>query len=371
VLIQNKDTVMRYRQKKVKAGKMKAEENRDLELASQEEAFPSRFLSDYEPLKRLGRGGFGIVFEARDKLVDINYAVKRIPLESAEKPREKVMFEVKSHAKLNHQHIVRYYKTWIEAPPAGWQGKTDGLLAKKIGSSVTDPGWTNTYSSYVTSATSKTGVSSESSLKKNEEPKEFLYISMELCPKGTLKNWLDSNQFREPEVATKLFRQVCTGLAYIHSKQLVHRDLKPTNIYLSEDNCIKIGDFGLATLLCQPNGAQTNQKHETSHLYGTSLYMAPELKNGVSTYPDSKVDIYSLGVILVEMLIPFATESERCKVLTKTKEAGGNTTEYPESLDVQWVTLLFRMLNKVPEWRPDARQVLQEIPKVEKSKPPR
>ncbi len=77
---------MRYRQKKVKAAKMKAEENSDLELASQEEAFPSRFLSDYEPLKRLGRGGFGIVFEARDKLVDINYAVKRIPLESAEKP---------------------------------------------------------------------------------------------------------------------------------------------------------------------------------------------------------------------------------------------------------------------------------------------
>jgi len=364
-------------------------------LTLQEPAeFSSRFLSDYEPVRRLGRGGFGIVFEARDKLVDVNYAVKRIPLPSQKKPREKVMFEVRSHAHFDHQHIVRYYKTWLEAPPVGWQSKTDVWLAEKTGSSISDPAWTSTYSdccrtwegldeeesssggihfaqsvSMSEDASVTTTLCSESLKTCNEEPTVYLYISMELCPKGTLKDWMDVKEDRKPEVVNKFFRQICTGVAYIHRQALIHRDLKPTNIYLSEDNCIKIGDFGLTTQLCQQVSSPGNdkQKKEQSHGVGTRMYMAPEMVQAGLPY-DSKVDIYSLGVILLEMLIPFNTEAERSRVLSIIKESPALLLRYPERLGLPWSLLLHEMLDKNPMLRPDACQVLRDGPKTPKPK---
>ena len=107
--------------------------------------FTSRFVSDYVPVKLLGQGCFGLVLEARDKLVDISYAVKRIGLSSCPERKKKVMDEAKNHARLNHQHIVRYYTTWLEAPPPGWQAETDVWLAQKAGASIHDPGWSSTY----------------------------------------------------------------------------------------------------------------------------------------------------------------------------------------------------------------------------------
>jgi serine/threonine protein kinase len=67
----------------------------------------------------LGRGGFGVVFESKNKIDDIHYAVKRITLPSSEASKKKVMREVKLHAKLDHKNIVRYYSTWLETPPPG------------------------------------------------------------------------------------------------------------------------------------------------------------------------------------------------------------------------------------------------------------
>jgi translation initiation factor 2-alpha kinase 4 len=160
-----------------------------------------------------------------------------------------VMREVKSHARLNHHHVVRYYVTWVEAPPPGWQPMTDAMLAEKIGSPIFDPGWSATCSDSSVQGSrneelSSDGIHSElPSLKASngffkskgkEELSEFLYISMELCSGGTLKNWLETNKIRKPETTTKLFRQICSGIAYIHGQGLIHRDLKPQNIFLSD-----------------------------------------------------------------------------------------------------------------------------------------
>jgi len=90
-----------------------------------ESDFSSRFLSDFEPGPCLGRGGFGVVFQSKNKLDDIQYAVKRITLPTSESSRKKVLREVKQHAKLDHKHIVRYFSTWMETPPTGWQEKED------------------------------------------------------------------------------------------------------------------------------------------------------------------------------------------------------------------------------------------------------
>ncbi|KAI1238103.1 hypothetical protein IHE44_0012816 [Lamprotornis superbus] len=87
--------------------------------------YVSRYLTDFEPIQCLGRGGFGVVFEARNKVDDCNYAIKRIRLPNRELAREKVMREVKALAKLEHPGIVRYFNAWLEAPPERWQEKMD------------------------------------------------------------------------------------------------------------------------------------------------------------------------------------------------------------------------------------------------------
>ncbi|KAG8263576.1 Eukaryotic translation initiation factor 2-alpha kinase 3 [Homalodisca vitripennis] len=89
------------------------------------DSFESRFLSDFIPVHCLGKGGFGVVFEARNKIDDCHYAIKRIPLPNSEESRERVMREVKALAKLDHQNIVRYFNAWLECPPPGWQEKQD------------------------------------------------------------------------------------------------------------------------------------------------------------------------------------------------------------------------------------------------------
>ena len=78
-----------------------------------------RYLTDYEPVQCLGAGGFGVVFESKNKLDEIHYAVKRVRLPSHEEAKKKVMREVKCLAKLDQRNIVRYYSTWLEYPPQG------------------------------------------------------------------------------------------------------------------------------------------------------------------------------------------------------------------------------------------------------------
>ncbi|CAK8681570.1 unnamed protein product [Clavelina lepadiformis] len=95
---------------------------------SLEREYQSRFLQDFEPQECLGKGGFGLVFNARNKMDDCSYAVKRILLPSIAKEREKVLREVRVLAKLDHPSIVRYFNAWSEQPPVGWQEKQDEIL---------------------------------------------------------------------------------------------------------------------------------------------------------------------------------------------------------------------------------------------------
>ena len=81
--------------------------------------FVSRYVQDYDPVSCLGAGGFGVVFEAKNKIDDVHYAVKRVKLPTSESAKKKVLREVKCLAKLDHKHIVRYFSTWLEYPPPG------------------------------------------------------------------------------------------------------------------------------------------------------------------------------------------------------------------------------------------------------------
>ncbi|XP_037946687.1 eukaryotic translation initiation factor 2-alpha kinase [Teleopsis dalmanni] len=89
------------------------------------ENFSSRFQGDFELMRCLGRGGFGVVFEAKNKIDDCKYAVKRITLPNKKESRDRVMREVKTLAHCEHQNIVRYFQAWVETPPIGWQEEED------------------------------------------------------------------------------------------------------------------------------------------------------------------------------------------------------------------------------------------------------
>lgn len=97
------------------------------ESYNNEPSFISRYQADFEMVQCLGKGGFGVVFESKNKLDDCKYAIKRIVLPTRQESRERVMREVKTLAHCEHQNIVRYFQAWVETPPPGWQENEDRI----------------------------------------------------------------------------------------------------------------------------------------------------------------------------------------------------------------------------------------------------
>ncbi|KAK0182830.1 hypothetical protein PV327_000924 [Microctonus hyperodae] len=159
----------------------------------------------------------------------------------------------------------------------------------------------------------------------------FLFIQMEFCEKSTLRTAIDNGLYQDGERVWRLFREMLEGIAHIHYQGMIHRDLKPVNIFLDSNDHVKIGDFGLATTKILGSRAKTNNtEHETQMTektasewssmtgqVGTALYAAPELTDTRAKYIyNQKVDMYSLGIILFEMWYkPLTTGMERVKVL--------------------------------------------------------
>ncbi|EDV47885.1 eukaryotic translation initiation factor 2-alpha kinase isoform X1 [Drosophila erecta] len=101
------------------------------------EHYTSRFQSDFELMQCLGRGGFGVVFEAKNKLDENRYAIKRITLPNKESSRQRVLREARTLASCEHHNIVRYFHSWTETPPTGWQEEEDRkLLAHELSTSI-------------------------------------------------------------------------------------------------------------------------------------------------------------------------------------------------------------------------------------------
>lgn len=371
------------------------------------EEFKSHYLAEFETLDYLGKGGYGVVFEVKNKIDELRYAIKRITLPNRRESRDRVMREVKALASLDHPNIVRYYHSWFECPPVGWELTHDepyinksnvstSQLTSKYSTTTKDqvcidlpsserssmdsafeamelnPGMDES-SSFIVFENSQDEMSveteeieeSESSSKnsgifegskkyidddKNDDTKQsivfqkslqmkksdnkdektnkkqplrmFLYIQMQLCKRLSLREWLKHpSHWEDCKKVEKYFQQIVDAVEYIHEKRLIHRDLKPSNIFCAFDGKVKVGDFGLVTGSigdcyegCTPD-FQCRGIHTAC--VGTHLYMAPEQKSG-QIY-DYKVDIYSLGIILFELMRPFGTESERAKVLSDLK----------------------------------------------------
>ncbi|XP_017098660.2 eukaryotic translation initiation factor 2-alpha kinase isoform X1 [Drosophila bipectinata] len=101
------------------------------------EHYTSRFQTDFELMQCLGRGGFGVVFEAKNKLDENRYAIKRITLPNKDSSRQRVLREARTLASCEHHNIVRYFHSWTETPPTGWQEEEDRkLLAHELSTSI-------------------------------------------------------------------------------------------------------------------------------------------------------------------------------------------------------------------------------------------
>ncbi|XP_037363001.1 eukaryotic translation initiation factor 2-alpha kinase 1 isoform X4 [Talpa occidentalis] len=420
------------------------------------EAQTSRYLSEFEELAILGKGGYGRVYKVRNKLDGQYYAIKKILIKGATKTDcMKVLREVKVLAGLQHPNIVGYHTAWIEhVHVAQMQDRISIQLPSLEVISDQEDGsdqydvrsdesnspsiifaefasenkksfgglehQNNRLVNYTSNLVTRNANEFESSLERQEsdladlssrsivehhlplrhksdlgeisssmeESSEenlnllgqtevqyhlMLHIQMQLCERS-LWDWIVERNQRGREcmdesacpyvmanVATKIFHELVEGVFYIHNMGIVHRDLKPRNIFLhGPDQQVKIGDFGLAcTDIIQKNTGWTSRNGKRTAVHtsrvGTCLYASPEQLEG-SEY-DAKSDMYSLGVILLELFQPFGTEMERAQVLT-----GLRTGQIPESLSKRCpvqAKYIQQLTGKNSSQRPSAVQLLQ------------
>ncbi|KRX52894.1 Eukaryotic translation initiation factor 2-alpha kinase 3 [Trichinella sp. T9] len=440
--------------------------------------FSSRFLKDFIPVRCLGCGGFGTVYESVNKVDEQKYAVKRIALPERDYAKEKVIREVKALAKLDHPGIVRYYNSWFEEPPLEWLDSLEASVFKKCGSSCLSTGenmpygkclgefetlsdcklsggpqsnkttstqynskhhWPRFYKeessvmfndadvvptgkiSSSFSSQDGDGGNEENSLeivfqnsgdetspdsqnvqiessklkqlnslrfgllqtlhsscsknkKHNKElqtqtcvGKAFLFIQMQLCQQDTLMDWLNENNTgkRDESLMLDWFRQTVLAMEYVHDCGMIHRDLKPTNIFFSLTGQVKIGDFGLAKecFSCEhcedtadtlPQSSSGSNSCIHTENVGTYLYMSPEQETKFAyTF---KVDIYALGLIFVELMIPFSTQMERVTILKNLRKL-----KLPNAISDCPIksTFVKKLLSHLADERPTCKEILK------------
>lgn len=191
----------------------------------------------------------------------------------------------------------------------------------------------------------------------------YLYIQMEYCPR-TLRQMFESYSHFDKKLAWHLFRQIVEGLAHIHSQGIIHRDLTPNNIFFDARNDIKIGDFGLAKFLKLEQLEQDLDPAETTGVsvdgtgqIGTYFYTAPEIEQ---RWPkiNEKADMYSLGIVFLELWHPFSTGMERHIVLSDLKKKGELPLDWVEEFPEQ-ASLLRHMMSSSPSDRPSATELLR------------
>lgn len=194
----------------------------------------------YNLIRVLGKGGFGIVYLAHDRILDQDVAIKVMKLANASRAdRQRFIFEARTGAKLRHHAIVNVFDII--------------------------------------------------------QTEEGLQLVMEYYPGGTISQLVKKKGPLSPKKAFNYIREVATGLAYAHSKGIIHRDIKPANMFLAAGGRLKLGDFGIAAQY------ETHENTMTGDVMGTPMYMAPEQTRD-SKDVDPRSDLYALGMTLYHML---------------------------------------------------------------------
>ena len=211
---------------------------------------PGQMLGPYRIINQIGRGGMATVYKAYQPSMDRYVAIKILPSELADSPEFAGRFQQEARiiAKLEHPHIL----------PVFDYGESDGIT----------------------------------------------YLVMRYLEAGTLKEKLQSHSLSLSEI-DRILTQFCEALNYAHGRGVIHRDLKPANALVDSDQNLFLTDFGIAKLL-----EGTSNFTRTDAVMGTPAYISPEQAQGQTV--DQRSDIYSLGIILYEMVtgrVPFMADT--------------------------------------------------------------
>ncbi|KAI8618216.1 kinase-like domain-containing protein [Chytriomyces sp. MP71] len=185
------------------------------------------------------------------------------------------------------------------------------------------------------------------------EDDDNVYIILELCESGTMVDLLKSRKrLSEPEVRYYM-HHLLHGVNYMHSRRVIHRDLKLGNLFLAKDMRLKIGDFGLAATI-----KHDGERKKT--ICGTPNYIAPEVLFDVEKGHSFEVDMWSLGVVMYTQLIgrpPFQTKEVK-QIYKKIRDIN---YEFPPQVHISDYAknVIISLLNKRPDERPSVDQVLQ------------
>src|SRR5579863_9896585 len=189
------------------------------------------------------------------------------------------------------------------------------------------------------------------------EENGLYYITMELVEGKSLQALLDSGQgFPLPRVL-RIMEQTCSALQFAHERNVVHRDIKPANLMLTGDDTVKITDFGTAKIL------QFGTIQQTAHVMGTPSYMSPEQVKGRAV--DGRSDIFSLGVMLYEMITgekPFPGQSITTVIYKIVNEEPIPPRQIDPSIHPGISSVVMKALSKEPETRyQSCREMLEDL----------
>ena len=246
-------------------------------------------LGDFRLLREIGRGGMGVVYEARQISLDRRVALKVLPFAAVLDSKQIARFknEAQAAAQLDHPNIVSVYAVGSERGVHYYAMRfidgqpLDRAIAELRGAarfpSNTAPG-----------AITDTTLAAEADNTKADD----------VCP-STCDSFLTANSTDPHEhfrTALRLGIQAAEALHAAHEFGVVHRDVKPSNLLLDGDGKLWVTDFGLAR--CRTDKALTR----TGDVVGTLRYMSPEQAAGQSALVDHRTDVYALGVTLYELL---------------------------------------------------------------------
>lgn len=262
-----------------------------------------RVLNDrYEIHGHLARGGMAQVYLARDKVLDRPVAVKELVPEFATDPSfvERFRREAQAAAGLTHANVVSVYD---------W-GSQDG-----------------TY-----------------------------FIVMEYVDGPSLSQVIRSEGALHPRRAAEIAGQVADGLGFAHDRGVVHRDIKPGNVLLTKSGQAKVTDFGIARALSSPDESLT----QAGSVMGTATYFSPEQAQGLSVDPRS--DLYSLGVVLYEMVTgkpPFSGETPLAISYRHVQDTPEPPSTRMAGIPRGLEAIIMKLLSKKPDDRYDSAYDLQ------------
>jgi serine/threonine protein kinase len=253
-----------------------------------------RQIGDYRIIREIGRGGMGIVYEAHQKSLNRQVALKVLPFAAVLDQRQIARFrnEAQAAAQLHHPHIVPVYAVGQEQGVYYYAmqyvaGQTLAAVISECGDS--SPLWISEDVQGRESSATPSPFEKESG-DKSLHSKE----TRPLAALSTLRTTRPADFFR---TVARLGKEAAEALQHAHEFGIIHRDIKPSNLLIDEEGKLWVTDFGLARM------QSGNNVTLTGDVVGTLRYMSPEQASGQSALVDIRSDVYSLGVTLYELLM--------------------------------------------------------------------